>query len=41
VQDFAANGGYFSIDQGTTNLGNFNAVHGGDAADWAAGGTRR
>jgi hypothetical protein len=39
VHDFAANGGYFSINNGTTDLANFNAVRGGDGADWAAGGT--
>jgi hypothetical protein len=40
VHDFAANGGgYFSIDGGNTNLGSFNTAHGGDGADWGAGGT--
>jgi hypothetical protein len=40
VHDFAANGGgYFSIDRGNTDLANFNMAHGGDGADWGAGGT--
>ena len=40
VHDFAANGGgYFSIDGGKTVLANFNTAHGGDGADWGAGGT--
>jgi hypothetical protein len=40
VHDFAANGGgYFSNDGGNTNLGSFNTAHGGDGADWGAGGT--
>ena len=39
VQDFAASGGYFSINGGTTNLGYFNAAHGGDGSDWANTGT--
>ena len=40
VHDFAANGGgYFSIDGGNTDLANFNMAHGGDGADWGAGGT--
>ena len=40
VHDFAANGGgYFSIDGGKTDLANFNTAHGGDGADWGAGGT--
>jgi len=39
LHDFAANGGYFSINEGTTDFANFNAVHGGDAADWNNGGT--
>jgi hypothetical protein len=40
VHDFAANGGgYFSINGGTTDLANFNTAHGGDGADWGAGGT--
>jgi VCBS repeat-containing protein len=28
--------GYFSVDNGTTNLGNFNTYSGGDFGDWAA-----
>jgi hypothetical protein len=40
VQDFSGNGGYFSIDQGTTNLASFNnPSNGGDAGDWANSGT--
>jgi hypothetical protein len=42
VQDFSGDGGYFSNDQGTTNLAYFNnptANHGGDAGDWADTGT--
>ena len=41
VQDFSGNGGYFSIDQGTSNLADFNnpLQHPGDAGDWAQGGT--
>ncbi len=40
VQDFSGDGGYFSIDQGTTNLANFNnQSNGGDAGDWANTGT--
>ena len=40
VHDFAANGGgYFSTNGGNTDLANFNMAHGGDGADWAAGGT--
>jgi hypothetical protein len=39
VQDRAANGGYFSMDGGNTPLAYFNAAHGGDGADWNAGGT--
>jgi hypothetical protein len=40
VHDFAANGGgYFSINGGNTDLANFNMAHGGDGADWGAGGT--
>ena len=40
VHDFAANGGgYFSINGGNTDLANFNTAHGGDGADWGAGGT--
>ncbi len=32
----ASAGGYFSVDNGTTNLGTFNTVGGGDAGDWAS-----
>ena len=40
VHDFAANGGgYFSTNGGNTDLANFNTAHGGDGADWGAGGT--
>jgi hypothetical protein len=40
VQDFSGNGGYFSIDQGTTNLASFNnSSNGGDPGDWASTGT--
>jgi hypothetical protein len=40
VQDFSGNGGYFSIDNGTTNLAVFNnPSNGGDAGDWASTGT--
>jgi hypothetical protein len=40
MQDFSGNGGYFSTDQGTTNLANFNnPSNGGDAGDWASTGT--
>jgi hypothetical protein len=40
VQDFSGNGGYFSNDQGTTNLASFNnPSNGGDAGDWANSGT--
>ena len=44
VQDFSGNGGYFSIDQGATNLADFNnpsnpLTAGGDAGDWANTGT--
>jgi hypothetical protein len=39
VHDFAPNGGFFSINGGTTDLGNFNAGRGGDGSDWATGGT--
>ena len=28
--------GYFSVDGGVTNLGNFNTIAGGDAGDWAS-----
>lgn len=37
VRDFSASTpGYFSVDGGTTNLGAFNTVSGGDAGDWAS-----
>jgi hypothetical protein len=38
VLDLSANGGYFSVNDGRTNLGNYNnaAVNGGDIADWAS-----
>jgi hypothetical protein len=38
VLALSANGGYFSVDNGRLNLGNFNnaAVNGGDIADWAS-----
>jgi hypothetical protein len=38
VLALSPNGGYFSINNGKTNLGNFNnaAVNGGDIADWAS-----
>lgn len=40
VQDFLGNGGYFSNDQGATNLAYFNnPSNGGDAGDWASSGT--
>lgn len=40
TQDFSGNGGYFSIDQGATNLAVFNnPSNGGDAGDWASSGT--
>ena len=43
TQDFSGNGGYFSMDQGATTLANFNdpsaPLGGGDAGDWAQGGT--
>jgi hypothetical protein len=37
VLELSANGGYFSVNDGRTNLGNFNdaAVNGGDIGDWA------
>jgi len=36
-RDFlASTPGYLSIDNGATNLGNFNTVSGGDAGDWGA-----
>ena len=38
VLELSANGGHFSINDGRTNLGNYNnaAVNGGDIADWAS-----
>lgn len=40
VQDFKGDGGYFSMDQGVTNLASFNnPLNGGDAGDWASSGT--
>ncbi len=37
VRDFSASvPGYFSVNGGATNGGNFNTVSGGDAADWAS-----
>jgi len=38
VLELSANGGYFSVNNGSTNLGNYNnaAVNGGDIADWAS-----
>jgi hypothetical protein len=38
VLELSANGGYFSVNDGRTNLGNYNnaAVNGGDIADWAS-----
>ena len=32
----AGSPGYFSVDAGTTSLGTFNTVSGGDAGDWAS-----
>lgn len=32
----ASKPGYFSVDGGTTNLGGFNTVSGGDAGDWGS-----
>jgi hypothetical protein len=36
--ELSGNGGYFSINNGTTNLGTFNdaSLYGGDIADWAS-----
>ena len=36
--ELSANGGYFSLDDGVTNLGTFNdaKVNGGDIADWSS-----
>ena len=40
VHDYSGNGGYFSIDNGATNLATFNnPSNGGDAGDWANTGT--
>jgi hypothetical protein len=38
VLGLSANGGYFSVNDGLINLGNYNdaAVNGGDIADWAS-----
>ena len=37
VRDFSSSTpGYFSIDGGATDLGNFNTVAGGDSGDWGA-----
>ena len=37
TRDFSAStAGYFSPDGGTTNLGQFNTVSGGDAGDWSS-----
>ena len=38
VLELSANGGYFSVNDGKTNLGNYNnaAANGGDIADWAS-----
>src|SRR5271169_355825 len=38
VLDLSANGGYFSVNDGKTNLGSYNnaTVNGGDIADWAS-----
>ena len=38
VLELSANGGYFSVNDGWINLGNYNdaAVNGGDVADWAS-----
>src|SRR5436305_236970 len=36
VRSFSgATPGYFSVDNGTTNLGSFNTASGGDAGDWS------
>jgi hypothetical protein len=37
VRDLTTNAGYFSLDNGATNLGTFNSSFGGDAGDWANG----
>ena len=41
VLELSANGGYFSVNNGKTNLGNYNnaTVNGGDIADWASNGS--
>jgi hypothetical protein len=38
VLELSGGGGYFSTDNGSTNLGTFNdaSLHGGDIADWAS-----
>ena len=38
VLALSGNGGYLSVDDGTTNLGTYNnaSVNGGDIADWAS-----
>jgi hypothetical protein len=38
VLEHSGNGGYFSINDGTTNLGTYNdaSLYGGDIADWAS-----
>ena len=38
VLELSANGGYFSVNDGKTNLGNYNnaTANGGDIADWAS-----
>jgi hypothetical protein len=40
TRDFTqSTAGYFSVNGGTTNLGTFNTVSGGDAGDWASAST--
>jgi len=37
TRDFSqSTAGYFSVNGGTTNLGNYNTISGGDAGDWAS-----
>lgn len=38
ILELSGNGGYFTTDNGSTNLGNFNdaSAYGGDIADWAS-----
>jgi hypothetical protein len=38
VLELSSNGGYLSVNNGTTNLGTYNdaSAHGGDIADWAS-----